>query len=96
MAPRVLISDKLSPLAQTVFEGRGVDIDIKVGLERDELIEIIGDEYVLAVRSATLPNVFSLSSPLANVENQHVQPCPRDESQKQQNRQKHQAADYQK
>lgn len=53
MAPRVLISDKLSPHAQTVFEGRGVDIDIKVGLERDELIEIIGDYDGLAVRSAT-------------------------------------------
>lgn len=53
MAPRVLISDKLSPLAQLIFQARGVEIDIRVGLERDELIEIIGDYDGLAVRSAT-------------------------------------------
>lgn len=53
MAPHVLISDKLSPLAQNVFERRGIDIDINVGLERNELIEIIGNYDGLAVRSAT-------------------------------------------
>ena len=53
MAPRVLISDKLSPLAQLIFQARGVEIDIRVGLERDELIEIIGNYDGLAVRSAT-------------------------------------------
>ena len=41
MAPRVLISDKLSPRAAEIFQERGVETDIKVGLDRDELIEII-------------------------------------------------------
>ncbi|GAB4234950.1 MAG: phosphoglycerate dehydrogenase [Methyloligellaceae bacterium] len=53
MAPRVLISDKLSPLAEKVFEERGVAFDVKVGLEKDELAEIIADYDGLAVRSAT-------------------------------------------
>ncbi len=53
MAPKVLISDKLSPLAQKIFEDRGIETDIKVGLERDELIDIIGQYDGLAVRSAT-------------------------------------------
>ena len=37
MAPRVLISDKLSPLAEKVFTGRGIEVDVKVGLEKAEL-----------------------------------------------------------
>ncbi len=52
-APRVLISDKLSPLAEKVFEDRGVAFDVKVGLDKDQLAEIIGDYDGLAVRSAT-------------------------------------------
>ena len=56
MAPRVLISDKLSPLAQKIFEERGIDVDVKVGLDKDELLEIIGDYDGLAIRSATKPN----------------------------------------
>jgi len=53
MAPRVLISDKLSPRAAEIFHERGVETDIKVGLDRDELIEIIPDYEGLAVRSAS-------------------------------------------
>ena len=53
MAPRVLIADKLSPAAVEIFRERGIDVDIKVGLDRDQLIEIIGDYDGLAVRSAT-------------------------------------------
>ena len=53
MAPRVLISDKLSPLAEKVFTGRGIEVDVKVGLDKAELAEIIGDYQGLAVRSAT-------------------------------------------
>lgn len=51
--PKVLISDKLSPAAAKIFEDRGIDVDVKVGLDRDELIKIIGDYDGLAIRSAT-------------------------------------------
>lgn len=51
--PKVLISDKLSPAAVKVFEDRGLEVDMKVGLDRDELIKIIGDYDGLAIRSAT-------------------------------------------
>ena len=53
MTPKVLISDKLSPLAEKVFTSRGIDVDVKVGLEKAELAKIIGDYDGLAVRSAT-------------------------------------------
>jgi D-3-phosphoglycerate dehydrogenase len=53
MAPRVLISDKLSPAAVQIFKDRGVDADVKTGLTKDELIAIIGDYEGLAIRSAT-------------------------------------------
>ena len=53
MAPRVLISDKLSPLAEKVFAERGIDVDKKVGLSKEELADIVGDYDGLAVRSAT-------------------------------------------
>lgn len=56
MAPRVLISDKLSPLAKQIFEERGIEVDVKVGLEKEELLEIIGDYDGLAIRSATKPS----------------------------------------
>lgn len=53
MAPRVLISDKLSPLAEKVFTDRGIETDVKVGLDKAELQKIIGGYDGLAVRSAT-------------------------------------------
>lgn len=53
MAPRVLISDKLSDRARAVFEDRGIDVDVKVGMDKQELAEVIGDYDGLAVRSAT-------------------------------------------
>ena len=43
MAPRVLISDQLSPAAIDIFKARGVDVDVKTGLAKDELLKIIGD-----------------------------------------------------
>ncbi len=52
-APRVLISDDLSPAAIAIFKSRGVDTDVKVGLSKDELEKIIGDYDGLAIRSAT-------------------------------------------
>jgi D-3-phosphoglycerate dehydrogenase len=53
MTPRVLISDKLSPAAVAIFKERGVEVDVKPGLDKDELAKIIGDYDGLAIRSAT-------------------------------------------
>jgi D-3-phosphoglycerate dehydrogenase len=53
MPPRVLIADQLSPAAVDIFVQRGVQVDVKVGLSKDELLAIIGDYDGLAVRSAT-------------------------------------------
>ncbi|MGQ5701343.1 phosphoglycerate dehydrogenase [Sandaracinobacteroides sp. A072] len=52
-APRVLISDKMSPLAAEIFRARGVEVDEKPGLSKDELIAIIGQYDGLAIRSST-------------------------------------------
>ncbi len=53
MAPKVLISDKLSPAAVQIFKDRGIDADVKTGLDKDQLAAIIGDYDGLAIRSAT-------------------------------------------
>ncbi|GGF86492.1 D-3-phosphoglycerate dehydrogenase [Azorhizobium oxalatiphilum] len=55
MAPRVLISDKLSDAAVQIFKDRGVDVDFRpeLGKDKDKLAEIIGDYDGLAIRSAT-------------------------------------------
>ena len=51
--PKVLISDKLSPAAVEIFKNRGLDVDFKPGLDKDELLSIIGQYDGLAIRSAT-------------------------------------------
>jgi D-3-phosphoglycerate dehydrogenase len=51
--PRVLISDELSPAAISIFERRGVEVDVKTGLKKEALLAIIGNYDGLAVRSAT-------------------------------------------
>ena len=51
--PRVLIADKLSPAAVQIFKERGVEADVKTGLSKAELLQIIGEYDGLAVRSAT-------------------------------------------
>ena len=51
--PRVLISDELSPAAVQIFKDRGVAVDVKPGLSKDELQAIIGNYDGLAIRSAT-------------------------------------------
>ncbi|MCB2103034.1 MAG: phosphoglycerate dehydrogenase [Rhodobacterales bacterium] len=51
--PKVLISDKMSPLAAEVFKTRGVEVDVKPGMTPDELKACIGQYDGLAVRSAT-------------------------------------------
>jgi len=51
--PKVLISDKMSPLAAEIFTSRGVEVDVKPGMSPEELIACIGEYDGLAVRSAT-------------------------------------------
>ncbi|MBX9741492.1 MAG: phosphoglycerate dehydrogenase, partial [Beijerinckiaceae bacterium] len=55
MAPRVLISDALSPAAVQIFKDRGVEVDFQpnLGKDKDKLAAIIGDYDGLAIRSAT-------------------------------------------
>ncbi|MEL6387528.1 MAG: phosphoglycerate dehydrogenase [Pseudomonadota bacterium] len=54
--PKVLIADSLSPAAVDIFKQRGLDVDVKPGLSKDELIEIIPAYHGLAVRSACKPD----------------------------------------
>jgi len=51
--PKVLISDKMSPLAAQIFRERGVEVDEITGKTKEELIAMIGDYDGLAIRSAT-------------------------------------------
>ena len=55
MAPKVLVSDKLSETAVQIFRDNGVDVDFlpDVGKDKDKLLEIIGQYDGLAIRSAT-------------------------------------------
>jgi D-3-phosphoglycerate dehydrogenase len=55
MAPKVLISDKLSPAAVQIFKDRGIDVDFRPDLGKDkvELLKVIGQYDGLAIRSAT-------------------------------------------
>ena len=51
--PKVLISDKISQAAIDIFKDRGVAVDYKPGLTKEELIAIIPEYAGLAIRSAT-------------------------------------------
>ena len=55
MAPRVLVSDKLSETAVQIFKDRGIGVDFlpDVGKDKDKLLEIIDQYDGLAIRSAT-------------------------------------------
>ena len=55
MAPKVLISDKLSDAAVQIFRDRGIDVDFQpdVGKDKEKLSQIIGNYDGLAIRSAT-------------------------------------------
>jgi D-3-phosphoglycerate dehydrogenase len=55
MAPRVLISDALSPAAVQIFKDRGVEVDFQpaLGKDKDKLAALIGEFDGLAIRSAT-------------------------------------------
>ena len=60
--PKVLISDALSPAAVKIFQDRGVDVEMKVGLKPEELEAIIANYDGLAIRSATKANAKILGS----------------------------------
>ncbi len=60
--PKVLISDQLSPAAVQIFKDRGVDVDVKPGLSKEELKTIIGRYDGLAIRSATKVTADLLSA----------------------------------
>jgi len=55
MAPKVLISDALSPAAVQIFKDRGVDVDFQpnLGKDKDKLAAVINGFDGLAIRSAT-------------------------------------------
>lgn len=55
MAPKVLVSDKLSETAVQIFRDRGIDVDFlpELGKDKDKLAEVIGKYDGLAIRSAT-------------------------------------------
>ncbi len=50
---KVLISDKMSPSAERVFAENDMEVDVRTGLSKEELLEIIGDYEGLAIRSTT-------------------------------------------
>ena len=55
MAPKVLVSDKLSPTAVQIFRDNGIEVDFEPELGKDkiELLKQIGEYDALAIRSAT-------------------------------------------
>ena len=55
MAPKVLVSDKLSETAVQIFRDRGIEVDFEPGLgkDKDALLAKIGEYDGLAIRSAT-------------------------------------------
>jgi len=50
---KVLIADELSPKALEIFRTRGIEADVRVGLKKADLLNIIGGYEGLALRSAT-------------------------------------------
>ena len=55
MAPKVLVSDKLSPTAVQIFRDNGIEVDFEpeLGKNKIELLKRIGEYDGLAIRSAT-------------------------------------------
>ena len=50
---KVLISDKMNPLAAQIFQNNGIEVDVKPGMSPEELAAVINDYDGLAVRSST-------------------------------------------
>ena len=86
MAPKVLISDKLSPAAVQIFKDRGLEADFlpDIGKDKEKLLEIIGQYDGLAIRSATkrpkrslrLQTISRLSAAPASVSTMSTYPRP--------------------
>ena len=55
MAPKVLVSDKLSETAVQIFRDRGIEVDFdpSIGNDKDKLLSVIDQYDGLAIRSAT-------------------------------------------
>jgi D-3-phosphoglycerate dehydrogenase / 2-oxoglutarate reductase len=53
--PKVLVSDKLSPMAVQIFKDNGVEVDYlpDLGKDKEKLLEVIGQYDGLAIRSAS-------------------------------------------
>lgn len=51
--PKVLISDKMNPLAAKIFEQKGCEVVEKTGMTPEELIDVIPEFDGLAIRSST-------------------------------------------
>jgi len=68
MAPRVLVSDKLSETAVQIFRDRGVDVDYQpdLGKDKDALLAAIPNYDGLAIRSASkvTPKIIAAASKL--------------------------------
>ena len=68
MAPRVLVSDKLSETAVQIFRDRGVEVDYlpDLGKDKDALLAAIPQYDGLAIRSATkvTPKIIAAASKL--------------------------------
>ncbi|MEQ8192943.1 MAG: hydroxyacid dehydrogenase, partial [Rhodospirillales bacterium] len=61
--PKVLISDKMSPLAEKVFKERGIEVDIKPDITMEDLKKVLGQYDGLAVRSRTKVKADMFESP---------------------------------
>lgn len=53
MAAKVLVSDPVAAEGVAILRRAGLDVDVRTGLTKDELVGIIGDYDALAVRSET-------------------------------------------
>jgi D-3-phosphoglycerate dehydrogenase / 2-oxoglutarate reductase len=59
--PKVLISDKLDPLAVDIFKKAGVTVDFKAGLSAEEQLAIIDQYDGIAIRSETKVNAAMIA-----------------------------------
>ncbi len=68
MAPRVLVSDKLSEAAVKIFKDRGIEVDYRpdLGKDKEALLAVIAGYDGLAIRSASkvTPKVIAAASRL--------------------------------
>jgi len=60
--PKVLISDKMDKNAVDIFQNNGIEVDVKPGMNPEELAAVIGDYDGLAVRSSTTATAAIISA----------------------------------